>query len=67
MCIMMPRHTLATSSWPSRIEASEMQKLFDCNKPFTPYAATDFDLQYINPGFHNELMEVIVQSDLDRF
>ena len=59
--------TLAANTWPSRIVASEMQKLFDCNKPFTPYDATDFDLQYINPGFHNEFLEVIVQSDLDQF
>lgn len=59
--------TLAANNWPSRIVASEMQKLFDINKPFGPFESTDFDLQYLNPAFHNELLDAIVQSDLPRF
>ena len=59
--------TLTAHNWPSRIVATEMQKMFDFNQPFTPFKPTDFDLQYLFPDFHNELLEAIVESDLDRF
>ena len=62
--------TLTAHNWPSQIVATEMQKMFDFNQPFTPFKPTDFDLQYlfnIFHDFHNELLEAIVESDLDRF
>ena len=48
--------TLTGFLWLSRIVAAEMTKLFDCNADLNNFDATNFDLQYVNPIFHAELM-----------
>jgi len=59
--------SLSAYSWPSRIVAGELASRFDYNKPFENYTASSFDMQYIHPGFHRELLTSIVQSHLSTF
>jgi hypothetical protein len=59
--------TLSAHSWPSRLVASEIGNTFDMNKPFSAYHPSQFDLQYINPVFHRELIRAIVEAHLPSF
>ena len=56
--------TLSAQSWPARIVADKMAAAFDVTEPFIPFEPSQFDLQYINPAFHRELIHTIVQADL---
>ena len=53
-------------SWPSRVIAAKRAHEFDCNKPFEPYSASNFDLQYIRLPVVQELLRTIVSADLPR-
>jgi len=59
--------SLSAYSWPSRIVAGELASRFDYNKQFKNYDASAFDLQYVNPGFHRELLASIVESHVSTF
>jgi len=59
--------SLSAYSWPSRVVAGEMAAGFDFNKPYLPYEASAFDLQYVNPSFHRELLHTIVQAHVPTF
>ena len=54
--------SLSAYSWPSRVVAG-----FHFNKPYLPYEASAFDLQYVNPSFHRELLHTIVQAHVPTF
>ena len=58
----MNQRTLTGFSWPSRIVTAEMTKLFHCNADFKKFDATYFDLEYVNPVFHAELMKCVVEA-----
>ena len=58
--------TSSAFSWPSRVIAAKMAVKFDCKKPFEPYTASNFDLQYIRPPIVQELLGTIVSADLPR-
>ena len=59
----MNQRTLTGFSWPSRIVTAEMTKLFHCNADiFNKFVATNFDLEYVNPIFHAELMKCVVEA-----
>jgi len=54
-------------SWPSRVVASHIASQYNCNDPFVPHEPSSFDLQYISPTAHRELLHTIVQSHLPEF
>ena len=58
---------ISAFTWPSRVVASEIAHTFDYNSPFKEYDASVFDLQYVTPTSHQELLKIIVQTDLPRF
>jgi hypothetical protein len=59
--------SLSGFSWPSRIVASEIARDFNYDLPFESYKPSSFDLQYLNPMTHSQLLHTIVQADLPRF
>ena len=59
--------TLSAYSWPSRMVTTQISESFDYNSDFTVFKPTNFDLQYINPRIHRELLHTIVQADITRF
>ena len=59
--------SISAFSWPSRVVASEIAQNFDYNNPFEEYDASVFDLQYVTPASHQQLLKIIVQADLPRF
>jgi hypothetical protein len=59
--------SLSAFSWPSRLVASQIATQYNCNEPFVPYKPASFDLQYVNPASHRELLHAIVQSHLPTF
>ena len=59
--------TSSAFSWPSRVVTSEIAQQFDMNAQFEPYVASTFDLQYVSPAGHQELLEAIVKADIPNF
>ena len=59
--------SISAFSWPSRVVASEFAQSFDYNNPFEEYDASVFDLQYVTPASHQQLLKIIVRADLPRF
>ena len=59
--------SLSAFSWPARVIASEIAQEFDFNDTFTAYDASAFDLQYVNPNSHLELLQTIVAADITKF
>ena len=59
--------SISAFSWPSRVVASEIAQNFDYNNPFEEHDASIFDLQYVTPASHQQLLKIIVQADLPRF
>ena len=59
--------SISAFSWPSRVVAGEIAHTFDYNSPFKEYDASVFDLQYVTPASHQQLLKIIVQTDLPRF
>jgi uncharacterized protein YnzC (UPF0291/DUF896 family) len=59
--------TLSAFSWPARMVTSQMASNFNMNAAFTEYKPSDFDLQYINPLTHQELLHTIVKADIPQF
>ena len=56
--------SLSAYSWPSRVVTNEIASKFNFNEPFTPYGVSSFDLQYITPQSHHDLLNLIVLTDL---
>ena len=51
-------------SWPSRVVAAHIASKYNCNEPFVAYQPSSFDLQYVSPASHRELLRAIVQAHL---
>ena len=49
--------TISAYSFPSRVVAAEMSKLFNINESFTPFSSSNTDLQYISPLSQHEMMD----------
>ena len=59
--------TNSAFSWPSRIVASKISTGFDFNKELTLYKPSHFDLEYLTPVMHRQLLRTIVSADLPMF
>ena len=59
--------SISAFSWPSRVVAAEITNRFDYNACFEEYDASMFDMQYVTPKSHQELLSMIVLTDLPRF
>ena len=59
--------TNSAFSWLSRIVASKISTVFDFNREFTPYKPSKFDLEYITPVMHRQLLRTIAAADLPMF
>ena len=56
--------SLSAFSWPSRVAASHIASQYSCNEPFVPFQPASFDLQYVTPASHRELLHTIVQAHI---
>ena len=52
--------SLSAYSWPARMVTNEIASKFNFNEPLTPYGVSLFDLQYITPQSHHDLLKLIV-------
>ncbi|CAB3995664.1 Hypothetical predicted protein [Paramuricea clavata] len=59
--------TNTPSRQSNRVVTSEIAHTFDYNNPFEEYDASVFDLQYVTPASHQQLLKIIVLADLPRF
>jgi hypothetical protein len=58
------RGTLSAFSWPSRMIAHTMGNSLDLEQKHERFQPTDFDLQYVNPVNHRQMLDSIVKADI---